>query len=499
MYLIQQNTFDIQCSSPSFGKEMQLQLGTLLEKIFYPRLEELFKKYDVPEQHWIIDVLEITIPEIHKRYWKEELVEKMLSQIEAYLARYNPKATQELPESVQSIQSIVPVERKAEVLLFNFLRTGSLPINTISNSLAVIAKEIRLDHSFAKVVLEFFKSDLKSILRWLFSMPEDLRKETLTFLTNPFQQISFSEIALLNKDVFKNHTHSHTSISKFWNHEQLKNQWNELLQWAFLLQQKGVSSTELYHFLNEEFSKYVEVSKKDIYVILEIVHQNSVASKTSIPSAITDFIHGWKSQMEQEFIHSELLANQGIHLKSVSEKTTKNTQQKEVTEYPNYIANAGLVLLHPFLASLFEQLQLTENQEWKSAINQQKGVLLTHYLVYGESDIEENQLLLNKILCGVEPDEIINVQLSLEQHQKEKCQSLLTAVLEHWSIMKTSSREALQEAFLQREGKLEIQDNGYEIWVEEKGYDILLEQLPWGIGMVKTPWMNAYLTCHWNQ
>ena len=163
-----------------------------------------------------------------------------------------------------------------------------------------------------------------------------------------------------------------------------------------------------------------------------------------------------------------------------------------------YVNNAGLVILHPFLPTLFEQLGLTEKNEWVNKPALQKAVLLTHYLVFGESEIDESQLILNKILCGLSIDEVINTQLILEENEKERCKSLLDAVLDYWKIMSNSSKEALQGTFLQREGKLEIQVNGFEMWMEEKGYDILLEQLPWGIGMIQTPWMESYLTCNWN-
>ncbi|MBC7862174.1 MAG: hypothetical protein IAF38_04315, partial [Bacteroidia bacterium] len=94
---------------------------------------------------------------------------------------------------------------------------------------------------------------------------------------------------------------------------------------------------------------------------------------------------------------------------------------------------------------------------------------------------------------------VVNTKLKITPKEKKLALSLLEAVLENWKTMGTSSVEALQETFLQREGKLELQANDtYELWVEEKGYDVLLAQLPWGIGMVKTPWMENYLTCHWN-
>jgi hypothetical protein len=136
---------------------------------------------------------------------------------------------------------------------------------------------------------------------------------------------------------------------------------------------------------------------------------------------------------------------------------------------------------------------------WNTKVYQHKAILVTQYLVTGKEKMGENELTLNKILCGFPIHEVVNMKLKITEEEKEQALSLLHAVLEHWNVMSNSSVEALQETFLQREGKLELQANGsYELWVEEKGYDILLEQLPWGIGMFKTPWMENYLTCHWN-
>ena len=65
--------------------------------------------------------------------------------------------------------------------------------------------------------------------------------------------------------------------------------------------------------------------------------------------------------------------------------------------------------------------------------------------------------------------------------------------------MSTSSIEALQQTFLQREAKLtRLPNHEYELWFEEKGVDILLDQLPWGLGTIQTPWMENYLICHWH-
>lgn len=499
MFLLQQNTFEIQCSSQAFGKQLQLELSALLEKTFYPRLELLFQKYDYPKQHWVIDCLEIEIPNISKKYWKEELVEKTLEQIEAYLIRYNPKnnvaISKQLLQVLAADSSIVTREEKAKELLFTFLQTGILPSNSLSDKISKIMEEVAIDQRFVSMLIALFKNNNQCLVRWIFSIPETFKNQVIAFLSKPFYAFDFWEIVSKNK--LNLPEKEIQLLDKFTRNVSSFQIWNEFIQWSLLFVREDVSYERVFHFLKQTFETHWGVSKQELQFIIAIAHQNCHKEKGTVPSEISNFINSWQNQLNDNVNRYEGTIVEVENKEIVDPKANKI--KTSIADNFLYIKNAGLVLLHPFLTMLFEQLQLTNNQEWTNATNQQKGILLLHYLVHGEVEIEENQLVLNKILCGFEVDEVVNTQIILEPHEKEKCISLLEAVLEHWSIMRSSSKEALQETFLQREGKLEIQSSGYELWIAEKGYDILLEQLPWGIGMVKTPWMDHYLTCNWNQ
>lgn len=155
--------------------------------------------------------------------------------------------------------------------------------------------------------------------------------------------------------------------------------------------------------------------------------------------------------------------------------------------------------MHPFLVNLFQKLNLCKDEVWIDKESQHKAVLLTQYLITGQEIFFENELILNKILCGFPIDEVVNTKQKISQEEKEICNDLLLVVLEYWSVMKNSSLEALRETFLQRNGKLSVSGLcSYELWVEDKGVDILLEQLPWGIGMIQTPWMEELMTVNWS-
>lgn len=162
------------------------------------------------------------------------------------------------------------------------------------------------------------------------------------------------------------------------------------------------------------------------------------------------------------------------------------------------IENTGLTTLHPFFIPFFDQLNLTEKNDWKSEKDAHKAVLLMHFLVFGDESFDENKMVLNKILCGLQSDEVIPANMRLNAYEKEACEDLLRAVIQHWSFMKDSSIDAFRETFLKRNGKIEFKNKNPEIWIEKKGFDILLNQIPWSISTIKTPWMERLLFCHWN-
>ncbi|HKX85508.1 MAG TPA: contractile injection system tape measure protein [Flavobacterium sp.] len=491
MYLIQQNSFDIQCSSQTFGMELQQQLSNLLEKTFYPQLEQLLVKYDVPGSHWIIDLLEVEVPDISKKYWKEELIQKALMQIEEYLIRNSPKTDLQIAELLGNNTYTIPSEEKAKLLVFDFLRNGFLPLNAFSDKIEKIIAGIVIDKNFVNQLLEFFQSDLKMVMRWIFSIPEEYKVKVLAFLPSSFNGLQFTKI-ILKEPVFQENKMK-TIVEKLFSNPKHIQYWYELIQWADNIMRNGVSPQEVFSFLNHSMEKYWNTSKAEINQLFELALQ-----KGNTNDADVAFFKLWQKQLDEKGIDeaSDVTAESKV-MNALLEQLQNGKTFSEGAVF--YVNNAGLVILHPFLSTLFEKLELTKSNEWISEHAKQKAVLLTHYLVFGEQEIEENQLILNKILCGLPIEEVVNTQIILETEDKETCMNLLDAVLEHWSIMKNSSKEALQETFLQREGKLEIQINGFEMWMEEKGYDILLEQLPWGIGMIRTPWMEYYLICNWNQ
>ncbi len=177
--------------------------------------------------------------------------------------------------------------------------------------------------------------------------------------------------------------------------------------------------------------------------------------------------------------------------------TKKEKQKTEQVREPLYVTNAGLVILHPFLPSLFVNTGYTEKKEWLSEEVQYRAIALMQYLVTGKEEYPEFDLMLNKILTGFPLDKTLPADIALSDFEKSEGMDLLNSIIKHWTALKNTSVEGLQSTFLMREGKLSMSETGWLLQVEQKTVDILMGKLPWGISIVKTPWMEKMIQVEW--
>ncbi|KOH46779.1 contractile injection system tape measure protein [Sunxiuqinia dokdonensis] len=162
------------------------------------------------------------------------------------------------------------------------------------------------------------------------------------------------------------------------------------------------------------------------------------------------------------------------------------------------INNAGLILLYPYLKTIFSRLNWLHKERFVSNDAQSKALLLTDYLVFGEEGTaSENQMILNKILCGIDPKASLNPLLVLSENEKQEANDLLTSAIKHWVVLKNTSPEGYRHSFLRRTGVLRFKDEGWYLHVERKSYDMLLESMPYTISLIRLPWMNNKLVVEW--
>ncbi len=176
-----------------------------------------------------------------------------------------------------------------------------------------------------------------------------------------------------------------------------------------------------------------------------------------------------------------------------------NSEQKDeeiIFDEGQYVQNAGLILIHPFMKTFFEHCDLLDKKT-NQLSDPELGAHLLHYIATGKINAPEYDMIFEKFLCNIPLHQSINRHIKLTRKHKTQVKNLIESVQHNWSAMKTSSAELLQNEFFQRPGKLVVSDHDCTLTVERKTQDILLERLSWGIGLVKLPWKNQFMFVNW--
>lgn len=162
-----------------------------------------------------------------------------------------------------------------------------------------------------------------------------------------------------------------------------------------------------------------------------------------------------------------------------------------------YLGNAGLVILWPFLQTLFKRLDLLKDNDFIDAATRQRGAALLQCLASEEVESPEYLLPLNKVLCGMALASVFELDKPLSEKEIIECNALLKAVIAQAPILNDMSIQGFRSSFLLRTGILEVRDGAWLLRVERETYDLVLERFPWSFEWVKLPWMESPLQVEW--
>jgi Contractile injection system tape measure protein len=502
MHLIQKHTLDIRCASADFGKEVHALVGNVMERELYHKLELLLDQYSDENYTWKIENLKLELPPISKKNWKTELVQHILTAIEVYLKSHSSSLKENQTLETNSENELVSRKTQSKNLFFYFLKTGYLPENGKFKNLETLLFGLEINEPFVQELVLVFLENPSVLVRFISVFSEDFKNQIQN------QTVGFS---LDKKKFLKTIFGAKPTI---FSENEFEN-WVAFIAWQFYFFKEKKASITTIKTVIEQFSmQHWDLKQKDFLIFKAFLNpeNKSTRKETSIfedesltfwGMVLDEIILGNKSEDILENTQTKTPTSKIENLDKETNIETSNwfpdATFNSKTQNTIYIENAGLVLFHPFLKSLFEQLQLTKKDIWTSKSNQHKAILLTQFLITGQTKIGENELVLNKILCGMPVENVVNTKLKLTNDEIEKCQSLLLAVIEHWKILGDTSITGLRETFLQRKGKITVGANKkLELWVKQTAIDVLMDRLPWGIKMIQTPWMKDFLECYWN-
>lgn len=162
------------------------------------------------------------------------------------------------------------------------------------------------------------------------------------------------------------------------------------------------------------------------------------------------------------------------------------------------IGNGGLVILHPFLCSLFRSLGLLDkNNGFKSVKKQVRAAHLLQYATGAKTKHFDHLLPFCKVLCGLNPFFPIHPAFRVTRDEKDEITDLLNAVIRHWPVLKNTSVEGLQKTFIRRDALLEKSGKDWIVRIENRGVDVLLDDLPWDIHLAALPWNKYMVFAEW--
>ncbi|KOY61549.1 hypothetical protein AM629_13475 [Photorhabdus heterorhabditis] len=160
------------------------------------------------------------------------------------------------------------------------------------------------------------------------------------------------------------------------------------------------------------------------------------------------------------------------------------------------VNNAGILILWPMLATLFNHFGLLETQQFIHHQAQFSAVDLLDYLIWGDEEGQIERKTLNNVLCGLMVNED-NESIFLEPEKRLITEQWLDAVIAQLLGWKNLSRNDVRQLFLQRPGKLLIGEQEIKIIIQRQTFDLLLNDWPWPLHIAKLPWLNQPLSIDW--
>ncbi|SEI85082.1 hypothetical protein SAMN05192553_101534 [Cyclobacterium xiamenense] len=164
-------------------------------------------------------------------------------------------------------------------------------------------------------------------------------------------------------------------------------------------------------------------------------------------------------------------------------------------EEQQYVDRAGLILVHPFLPAFFTDCGFLDDKG--KLVRAELAVKAVHYLATRRERPFDFELVFEKFLCGIPLTSPLSRETILSDSVKNKSEKLLESLIDHWKKLKNTGAETVRNEFLNRSGKLVIEETSDRLYVERKPQDVLLESLPWNLSLVKLPWQRKVIVVSW--
>ena len=266
---------------------------------------------------------------------------------------------------------------------------------------------------------------------------------------------------------------------------------------ALLSAEAKIKTGELILKLIREMVPGPVAREKSIPGLLERLKKRIETQDKKASSELLEALGSLVQEIGEGKIKIKELKGEKVEKKESRKQKEKKEEKVSKELEKTMVTNSGLVLLWPYLEKLFEELKYLEKKRFKSDREINRAILLLDNLVYRDDEREEHRMLLNKIICGVGTDFLVDLELKLKKNELEEGEKMLEQFIDHWKKLKNTSPDGLREAFLKREGSLDPDGENWKLTVERKSIDVLMGTLPFQVSMIKLPWMSNMIFVEW--
>jgi hypothetical protein len=510
LHTIRKQTLQFQYNGNADGFALQKEVSDWCNFTLIPEIEHQLDSLDLGENFVTIDKLEIEAS-ADKNDWQQKIRDELIFSLKRKLSSFETKFTKKNGDKT------INRARKLDELVLFYFENGYLPW----------WGKALIEDNFETVLQNWITEEM-SPSRAYFIVNELKQKASKTLIERILNQVPLELFFQFLKNIYNKEPEIISHIEVFFKvivgnfptarQKAITNTFYSFLLIMIIENEGAIDASLVARFIYDEVKKTKKTSPllmQDSEIIIKTANPLKTAwQKLSFQEYKKQEIGRKKSQLTiDETISSKETSPDETVIDEITKKEKTLQYNKLIDRLTNpdsanknqdnlvaelkegiYIDNAGAVIFAAFLPALFKQLELENDGVLQ---NPDSAAMLIQYCTSGKAIVAEYELVLPKLLCGIDIEFPVNTNTKITTEQMKEADEMLLALIEHWSVLKNTSIDGLRESFLKRSGKLSIENNNWLLQIEQRPYDMLLQQLPWGISMIKLPWMKKLLITEW--
>lgn len=489
-HIIQKQVLEFRWAEAGKGRTALDDLNEKFENEIKQGIERVFEKLDRAGQVIRLEKVELDIGTISRDQYEQGLGELISEKLHEYLEAKIP-----LPEN-----GTIPEEDDAEVIavtasdtdaMIFFLEMGYFPwwspFDTNEELTGKIRGLIETGEKNFRNRMDVVFTHRDATWRLVSNIPSTVLDDLIRFV---YPEIKFSPSSLIEGII--------ASMGKRKDAEgvlEVGRGYATML--ALLSAEAKIKTGELIIRLIREMVPAHLTRERSLRELLERLNKRIKTQDKKASSELQEPLESLAVQISASKIKIKELKGEKVKKKESRKQKEKKEDKGSKEHEKTMVTNSGLVLLWPYLEKLFEELKYLEKKRFKSDREIKRAILLLDNLVYRDDEREEHRMLLNKIICGVGTDFLVDQEIKLKKNELEEGEKMLEQFIDHWKKLKNTSPDGLREAFFKREGSLDPDGENWKLTVERKSIDVLMGTLPFQVSMIKLPWMSNLIFVEW--